>query len=113
MTNPEEVTVEDSEIDGLVAGSINDLAIMEQVVQNKLAQKEAEIAALKNELAAEKEVILSLRSKAEMGLRSVDDERAHVAQQQADLIALMQEYDAKLLATRTAAKKFAETIESI
>jgi hypothetical protein len=110
---PEVVVIEDSEIDGMVAGSINDLAIMEQVIQNKLAQKEAEIAELKAEIAAEKEVVLSLRGKAESGLRSVDDERAHVAQQQADLITLMQEYDAKLLAMKAAAKQFSETIESI
>lgn len=112
MTTKEPI-VEDSEIDGIVAGSIQDLAIMEQVVQNKLAEKQAEIEQLKDELAAEKEVILSLRKQAETGLRSVDEERAHVLQQQADLTELMKRYDAKLLAMKEAARQFSKTLESI
>lgn len=113
MTEKEPVVIEDSEIDGMVAGSIQDLAIMEQVIQNKLAQKEAEIAQLESDLAAEKEVVLSLRGKAESGLRSVDDERAHVATQQADLAKLMKQYDDKIQVMKAAARQFSKTIESL
>jgi len=99
----------DSSVAGLFVGSVQEMEVMEMVVANSLAEKEAEIAILKRELTAEKEAVLILRQRAESGLVDVSDAEAYVLQQQSDLQAKSRQMDAERQMLKEALRVFKET----
>jgi len=99
----------DSSVAGLFVGSVQEMEVMEMVVANSLAEKEAEIAILKRELTAEKEAVLTLRQRAESGLVDVSDAEAYVLQQQSDLHAKSRQMDTERQMLKEALRVFKET----